>query len=213
MRLRETPATAATARNEQAIGSGAAGCHEYLLPDVAPLARTPSQKELACVFGITTRHLRRLEELESSETQPCSHPYATADLWRLFRRRHPKRWNRAEAERLRLAALFTQFEQILSPHDPADPLDDQHSAALLMLRSIAWQDFAHLTGAAALPKLLGENLAQSAREQLRAILHCPRARTVLARAFFEAALIAESAPPEESLALASPDRVPLSASA
>ncbi len=206
------PATATTARNA-AIVSGALTCPECLLPDLAPLARTPSQKELACVFGITTRHLRRLEELESSLSQPCSRPYATADLWHLFRRRHPKRWNRAEAERLRLTALFTQFEQILSPQDPADPLNDQHSAALLMLRSIAWHDSTHLMGTAALPKLLGENLAQSAREQLRVILHCPRARVVLAHAFFEAALVAESAAVEEPIALSRPERVPLPASA
>jgi hypothetical protein len=174
---------------------------EHLTPDAAPLARTPSQKELAYVFGITSRHLRRLEEMESSGNQPCGRPYNAFDLWRLFRRRHPKRWNRAEAERLKLADLCTQFEEMLFPRGVNGPSDDYNSVALLMLGSIAWQDHSDLAGASALPRLLGANLAQSTREQLRAILQCPDARAVLARAFFEAALMADSSPSEEPVAL------------
>jgi hypothetical protein len=70
-----------------------------------------------------------------------------------------------------------------------------------MLRSIAWQDNASAAGTPALPRLFGANLAQSAREQLRAILQCPNARAVLARAFLEAALLADSSPGEEPVAL------------
>lgn len=199
MRVRAIPATAD--RSDPAVAGADSACYEQLTPNVASLARTPSQKELACVFGITTRHLRRLEDLESTLNQPCGHPYTASDLWRLFRRRHPKRWDKAEAERLKLADLFTQFEQMLSPHAGMDALDEQSSVAVLMLRSIAWQDAAPPAGAAALPKLLGGNLAQSARQQLRAILQCADARAVLARAFFEAAIMADSSPCEPPVPL------------
>ena len=199
MRLRASPVTAEC--GSQIISGANSAGREHQTSTAAKLAQAPSQKELAGVFGITTRHLRRLEDLESSGNQPCSRPYTASDLWRLFRRRHPKRWNRAEAERLELAGLFTQFEQMLSPRDTTDPSDDHSSVALLMLRSIAWQDNASAAGTPALPRLFGANLAQAAREQLRDILQCPSARAVLARAFLSAALLADSSPGEEPVAL------------
>jgi hypothetical protein len=66
---------------------------------------------------------------------------------------------------------------------------DPFSAAILMLKSIA-----HEGSTAALPSAMTAALAHSGREQLRAILRSERACVVLARGFFEAALLAESAP-------------------
>ncbi|MEO7799652.1 MAG: hypothetical protein ABIY47_18205, partial [Opitutaceae bacterium] len=64
------------------------------------LKRPPSQKELANILQVTTRHLRRWEELEAVANRPCSRPYSHADLWRLYERRGRKGWDRDFAARM-----------------------------------------------------------------------------------------------------------------
>ena len=170
----------------------------------APLQRPPSQKELANVLGVTTRHLRRWEQAERATGHPCSRPYTPADLWRIYQRRRPKSWDRAEAARLRLAPLFAQFDEILGRDAPPGKSNDPPATlTALMLESLALDD-ANPAGSFALPQPMRANLARAAKEQLREIFGCAPARNVLIRAYFEAALLADTGRPacrdESSLA-------------
>lgn len=158
-----------------------------------PLARAPSQKELAYLLRVSTRHLRRWESAEAAAGRPCSRPYTAADLWRLYAYRRGKGWDHAEAQRLRLAPLFQQFDEMSATASTKQNYGDHFSLTLLMLKSIAWETASVVPGES-IPRALTANLAFSAREQLRTILGCERGRTLLVRAFFEAALVSDSHP-------------------
>lgn len=101
------------------------------------LKRSPSQKELASVLHVTTRHLRRWESAEAAGNRPCSQPYTDADLWRLYQRRGRKGWDRAFATRSGLADVFERFDQIRFGDVAPGPKDDRSMMAAMMLRSIA----------------------------------------------------------------------------
>lgn len=154
------------------------------------LKRPPSQKELANILQVTTRHLRRWEELEASANRPCSRPYTHADLWRLYERRGRKGWDRAFAARMGVADVFERFDKIRCGDSITGSKDDRFTMAAMMLRSVATDG----TGSASdsLPRMFGAGLAEAAKTQLRMIVDCAQARDVLVKAFFEAALIAEA---------------------
>lgn len=174
-----------------ARSSAELSAHEVCLPST-PLSRPPSQKELATVFGITTRHLRRWEQSENEAGRPCSRPYSAADLWRLYQRRYPKKWDPAAAARLRLAPLFEQFDGIMGRNAATAECNEQTTLTGLMLRSLACDEDAVPLGMPPLPQPLRASLARAAKQQLRGILDCDRARTAFLRAFFEAALLADA---------------------
>lgn len=171
----------------------ASSCDVPTTPSGLPLARAPSQKELAYLLRVTTRHLRRWEAAEAAAGRQCSRPYTAADLWRLYSYRRGKGWDRTEAQRLRLTSLFEQFDEMMATVEPPENRRDHLSLTLLMLKSIAWENAPGVPGDS-IPRTMNVNLALSAREQLRSILGCERARTLLARAFFEAALVSEANP-------------------
>lgn len=177
-------------RDPAIVRSGAGKTSARELSAIA-LARAPSQKELAGVLRVTTRHLRRWETAEAAAGRPCSRPYTASDLWRLLNYRHGKGWDREEASRLHLTALFDQFEKVNAPEVAAPTQQDDFSVSFLMLRSIAWDES---PPGQQVPRMLAANLANSARDQLRAILGCERGRSILVRAFFEAALVSEQSP-------------------
>ena len=154
--------------------------------------RAPSQKELAGILMVTTRHLRRWEIDEASANRPCSRPYSHADLWRLYQRRGRKGWDRVFAERLNLADIFERFDEIRGGSPGSDANDAHSSMATLMLRSIAADSEEELPATDSIPRMLGAGLANAAKAQLRAILDCEHARGILVKAFFQAALVAET---------------------
>lgn len=156
------------------------------------LKRPPSQKELANILQVTTRHLRRWEELEAAADRPCSRPYTHADLWRLYERRGRKGWDRAFAARMGVADVFDRFDQMRCGGDAAGSKNDRFTMAAMMLRSVATDGTGSAAGADSLPRMFGAGLAEAAKAQLRMIVDCSHARDVLVKAFFEAALIAEA---------------------
>lgn len=137
------------------------------------LKRPPSQKELASILQVTTRHLRRWEDLETAANRPCSCPYTHADLWRLYERRGRKGWDRSFASRLGMADVFERFDQIRSGADTNDVKDDQCTTAALMLRSIATGGNGTMEGSSSVPLIFGSGLAEAARAQLRLIVDVP----------------------------------------
>ena len=156
------------------------------------LKRPPSQKELANILQVTTRHLRRWEELEAVANRPCSRPYTHADLWRLYERRGRKGWDRDFAARMGVADVFDRFDQIRCGDDACGSKDDRFTMAAMMLRSVATDGTGAAAGSDSLPRMFGAGLAEAAKTQLRMIVDCAQARDVLVKAFFEAALIAEA---------------------
>ena len=83
--------------------------------------RVSSQKELAEILMVTTRHLRRWEMDEANTNHLCSRPCTHADLWRLFQHRGNKAWDRAFAERLGMAEVFARFEAFRRGYKPPHP--------------------------------------------------------------------------------------------
>lgn len=158
-----------------------------------PLKRAPSQKELASILGVTTRHLRRWEHAENKLGRAACRPYTAADLWRLYLRRYPKKWNCAAATRLQLAPLFHRFEELLNNGTPREGANERSTLSVLMLKSLASDESQIDAGASVLPRPLGANLVHAAKEQLREILASAAARDILVRAYFEAALVADGA--------------------
>ncbi|MES2696113.1 MAG: hypothetical protein V4773_21755, partial [Verrucomicrobiota bacterium] len=156
------------------------------------LKRPPSQKELANILRVTTRHLRRWEDLEAAANRPCSRPYTHADLWHLYERRGRKGWDRFFAARSGLADVFERFDQIRCGAGAHGATDDRSTMAAMMLRSVATDGGGIAPGANSLPRMFGEGLAEAAKAQLLMIVDCTHAREVLVKAFFEAALIAEA---------------------
>jgi hypothetical protein len=173
-------------------GNGASGSESRLRLFGEGLRRAPSQKELALILNVTTRHLRRWENAEATENRPCSRPYTHADLWNLYQQRNGKGWDRCEATRLGLADVFGRFDQMLG-HDKASATTDEGSMlARMMLRSIVSEDDEGVTEPSFLSRGFGAGLAVAAKSQLRMIVNSDRARDVLVKAFLEAALIAEA---------------------
>ena len=156
------------------------------------LRRAPSQKELATVFRVTARHLRRWEESEAAANRPCSRPYTHADLWRLYERRGRKGWDRAFAMRLGLSDVFERFDQMRGGDVGHGLEGDQFTIATMMLRSVASGGCSAGAEPISLPQMFGAGLAEAAKAQLRLIVSCPDARLILVKAFFEAALIADA---------------------
>lgn len=156
------------------------------------LKRPPSQKELANILRVTTRHLRRWEDLEAAANRPCSRPYTHADLWHLYERRGRKGWDRHFAARSGLADVFERFDQIRCGAGAHGPADDRFTMAAMMLRSVATDGAGVAAGTNSLPRMFGAGLAETAKAQLLMIVDCTHAREVLVKAFFEAALIAEA---------------------
>lgn len=154
------------------------------------LRRPPSQKELASVLQITTRHLRRWELAEAAANTACSRPYTHSDLWRLYRRRGRKGWDMGAATRLGLADVFERFERFGC--DATESKDERSLIAVMMLRSLLAEQSESNGRMVFLPLAFGSGLAQAAKSTLGAIMHCPEARQVLVKAFFEASLIAEA---------------------
>jgi hypothetical protein len=197
---------AATVRNQAPAPAAAAPTisdlleHESHLAKI-PIKRPPSQKELATVFGITTRHLRRWEQAEQEIGHTCGRPYSAVDLWRLYQRRYPKKWDRAEGARLQLAALLDRFDAILGRNATSVEGDDHTALTILMLKSLAWEGDIVPAGTLALPLPMRTNLVRAAKEQLRSILACVPAREVLSRAYFEAVLLTDSNPPTQASGL------------
>lgn len=203
MRLRSTDSVRVSATAAAATSQPSNAKTEFSAA-ISLLARPPSQKELANVFRVTTRHLRRWEHAEREAGRPCSHPYSTADLWRLYQRRYPKLWDRAEAVRLRLESVFDQFDAMLGRGCDTSPPDENATATTLMLKCLAWDGAETPAGTLGLPHPLRAKFAQAAREQLREILLCGAARETLARAYFEATLLAQTgaiSQPSEPIAL------------
>jgi hypothetical protein len=196
MRLASSPAQKESATPKKVV----AGMREVVAAHREPrlwtfgegLKRAPSQKELALILRVTTRHLRRWENAEAASDRRCSRPYSHADLWHLYQRRGGKGWDRPEAARLGLVGIFECFDQMTPGNTPAQPQEERSVLAGLMLRSIAVdeQDGAPATGA--FPRAFGAGLAIAAKMQLRMIVDCDQAREILVKAFFEAALIAEA---------------------
>jgi hypothetical protein len=141
---------------------------------------------------VTTRHLRRWEKAEAAAARPCSKPYTHADLWRLYRRRGSKGWDRPEATRLGLATVFERFDQMIPRNVTERPHDEHSVLAGLMLQNLALDEGEIIQGAAAPPRAFGSSIAKAAKTQLRMIVDCDQAREILVKAFFEAALIAEA---------------------
>ena len=156
------------------------------------LKRPPSQKELAGILRVTTRHLRRWERAEAAANRPCSRPYTHADLWSLYQKHGRKGWDREIAARLGLAQIFQRFDEIRFGEFGGDLKDDRSMTATLMLRSIAADEAQVASGCDPLPRMLGAGLAKAAKAQLRTIVDCAQARDILVKAFFEAALVAEA---------------------
>ncbi len=155
------------------------------------LRRPPSQKELASILQVTTRHLRRWERAEAAADSPCSRPFTHSDLWRLYQRRGRKGgWNREIATRLGLASIFERFDEIRYGCLAREAGDERSTVAALMLRSIAEGDAANDFNQ--MPHMFGAGIAIAAKAQLRLIVDCVQARDILVKAFFEAALIAEA---------------------
>jgi len=154
--------------------------------------KSPSQKELAGILMITTRHLRRWEMEEAVANQPCSRPYTHADLWRLFQRRGKKGWDRTFAERLGLAEVFHRFEALSTGAHTTGPIDNKSSLATMLLWSLIFDSSEGGAGERGLPKMLGAGMAVTAKAQLRQILECESAQAILVKAFFESALVAEA---------------------
>ena len=154
--------------------------------------KAPSQKELAGILMITTRHLRRWEMAEAAANQPCSRPYTHADLWRLFQRRSKKGWDRTFAERLGLAEVFHRFEAQSAGEHATEPLDNKSTLAAMLLRSLITDPGEDGAGEGGLPKMFGAGMAATAKAQLCHILDCESAQAILVKAFFEAALVAEA---------------------
>lgn len=153
------------------------------------LSYAPSQKELALVFRITTRHLRRWEEAEASEGRQCSRPYNRTDLWNLYLRRGGKGWDREQAQRLGLGTLFVTFDQIASTPAVPPTQDDRSAVASLLLRSLSADE----TEIAAnhLPRAVTQVLTETAKKQISRLMACEKSRALLVRAFLEGALIAD----------------------
>lgn len=162
------------------------------------LRRPPSQKELAGILGVTTRHLRRWENAEAAAGRTCSRPYTHADLWHLYQYRGRKGWDRHMGTRLGLAAVFERFDQIRFGDAKNEPKNGQSMLAALMLRSIAMNGGEAVTGEDSLPRMLETGLAEVARSQLRVIVSCDQACDLLVKAFFEASLIAEAKHPAKA---------------
>ena len=156
------------------------------------LKRAPSQKELALILRVTTRHLRRWESAEAAADRRCSRPYSHADLWHLYQRRGGKGWDRPEAARLGLAGILEFFDQMIPGNTPAQPQDERSVLAGLMLRSIVVDSQDGGPATRAFPRAFGAGLAITAKSQLRLIVDCDQARDILVKAFLEAALIAEA---------------------
>ena len=156
------------------------------------LKKAPSQKEMAGVLRVTTRHLRRWERAEAAANRCCSRPYTHADLWHLYQRRGTKGWDRSEAAGLGLSQVFERFDQMLLGSITKRPLDDRSTLVTLMLRSIAIDEKEAVPNANAYPHAFSAGLAKAAKTQLRLIVDCDHARELLAKAFFEAALITEA---------------------
>lgn len=157
--------------------------------------RPPSQKELAGILQVTTRHLRRWENETAAAGCACSRPYTHADLWRLYQHRGRKGWDRDMAARLGLVSVFERFDQIRFGGEKRNPKDTPSMMAALMLRSIAIQEAEAASGAASLPRMFGAGLVEMARAQLRAIMDCEQACDLFVKAFLEAALIADAKTP------------------
>ncbi len=156
------------------------------------LKRSPSQKELAGILRVTTRHLRRWESAEAAANRPCSRPYTHANLWSLYQKQGRKGWDRETATRLGLATIFQRFDQIRFGELGGGLKDDRSMTATLMLRSIAGDEGPVANGGDSLPRMLGVGLEKAAKAQLRTIIDCAQARDILVKAFFEAALVAEA---------------------
>ena len=154
------------------------------------LKRPPSQKELANIFQVTARHLRRWERAEAAAGSPCSRPFTHSDLWRLYQRRGKKGWNREIATRLGLVSIFERFNEVRYGNGHGEPGDERSIVAALMLRSIAEGEVGN--GSNQMPHMFGTGIVTAAKAQLRLIVDCVQARDILVKAFFEAALIAEA---------------------
>jgi len=158
------------------------------------LPRAPSQKELAGILKVTTRHLRRWEMAEEAANRPCSRPYSHADLWRLYQRRGGKGWDKTFAAQLGLSDVFERFDQMRDGCREAGSRHPRSDMAAMMLRSVATDGEESGVGDGLTPRIFSSGLAVAAKTQLRVILDCDRAREVLVKAFFEAALVAEAQP-------------------
>ncbi len=156
--------------------------------------RAPSQKELAGILKVTTRHLRRWEMAEASANRPCSRPYSQADLWRLYQRRGRKGWDKTFAAQLGLADVFERFDRMRDGDGAFRATDPRSAMAVMMLQSIADHGTTAGTGGEHAPRIFSVGLAAAAKAQLRAILDCDKAREIFVKAFFEAALVAEAQP-------------------
>ncbi len=167
--------------------------------------RTPSQKELAGILMVTTRHLRRWEMAEESANRPCSRPYSHADLWRLYQRRGKKGWDHAFASRLGFADIFERFDQMRLGHGEGGAADTRSTMAAMMLRSVATDGEEPFADADLTPRMFGAGLAVAAKTQLRTILNSEQARAILVKAFFEAALVAEARPGSAPAGVESPE--------
>lgn len=195
MRLTSSPAQKASATTKETVAVRPRVSSDGKAPRLwafgEGLKKAPSQKELALILHVTTRHLRRWEKAEAASDRCCSRPYSHADLWHLYQRRGRKGWDRAEAARLGLAVVFERFDQMIPGNTPERLQDERSILAGLMLRSIAVNEDGDVPDAVSLPRAFGAGLANAAKIQLRTIVDCDQARDVLVRAFFEAALIAE----------------------
>lgn len=156
--------------------------------------RAPSQKELAGILNVTTRHLRRWEKAEEAAQRPCSRPYSQADMWRLYQRRGRRGWDKVFATQLGLADVFERFDRMRDGEGEAHARDSRSEMAVMMLQSVASDGTTAGNGGELAPRLFSVGLASAAKAQLRAILDCDQAREVFVKAFFEAALIAEAQP-------------------
>ena len=158
------------------------------------LRRAPSQKELAGILKVTTRHLRRWEMAEDVANRPCSRPYSLADLWRLYRRRGRRGWDKTFAAQLGLAEVFERFDRMRDGGGGTPATDSRSAMAVMMLQSIANVGTTAGNCGEHAPRIFSVGLAAAAKAQLRTILDCDQAREIFVKAFFEAALVAEAQP-------------------
>jgi transcriptional regulator with XRE-family HTH domain len=150
-----------------------------------------SQKQLAAILRITSRHLRRLENMLTANNIPCERPYSVCDLFRIFRVRSGRGWDREFAARVGVDELFDRFETLLQPERVIGQDTEWLSIALASMAADD-RDSLPVPDARSVPVSIRQSLKEVMKMQLRAILLNRRSREILLGAFLEATLALEA---------------------
>lgn len=157
-----------------------------LSPPLRTLAgRYLRQKDLANLFAVTTRQIRRWERQAEKEGRPFPKPYNLSGLARMFMMRRTHCWSRSWAEQLGLLDVFEEFENCTRQQIDSTPADHRELACTNLLLHLAGD---HLPEGVEFFKL-GPGTVSDAQVMLGLLMTYPPTAKRLTKAWREAICI------------------------